>query len=1315
MIQNIQPDTVLNTADNINHNSPETTDNATLVNGVTVPETRNIPTNGHGSSATNKKTAKPSKWTIWKRRLIRNVLTSLVQYLNKIDRKDTAYIQAENISGYADLTPSKEADDQKHYSNFLLWALRNHDIRNIGLSGTYGSGKSSIIRTFQQRHPEFRYINISLAAFDDDSDTSHAGKQKLNNIQQSILQQLFYHVKNKELPDSRFKKIEPIGWWQISLWGFIGGFTIFAWAIITKNSILDGISVWKIYGETNISLFTLGSLIYLTIVSIILFFNFYRQLKKLRLTKVEVSTFTAETDAKQQTVFNSNLDEIIYFFESIYVDVIILEDLDRFDTVEIFTKLREINTLINNSRQVGKHITFLYALKDEIFKDPNDRTKFFDVIIPVIPVINPSNAEEKLIDNLRKNNLLEELDRHFLTDISLYIHDMRFLINVLNEYKLYRQVLPTELIKNNLLGIILYKNLYPVDFSMLHLNQGILYKVFFLQKILVTSIIQTKKAQSDKLGVDIERYQTTTEKNKSELRAIYTGYIIERIPADHILKSNNRGIHPSELMKENYFNTLDANTSYTTINPNYTTETTNIGRFSEIEKIIDPRSYRERLDILEKMLSFDLNVSIRQKQELDEEVQKIENLRLQHLFEKCDNQTLKSYIYQCRKAIEKIKPKDDQNLQTFSFGDKGDILHDPYENDDSLLIYLIRNGYINEMYPSYISHFYGGNLTKIELNFLINIKNRNKQNFSVLLTNQSRIISQIWPPEFGYTAILNFSLLDYLLEHENVYKENLLTLLTLFAKGEPVVLDFWEQYIQRKIHIEKLFRLLTFHWKNLIKFILEHSTFTREKKNKYLQLILNYGNIDDIQAQNEQNDRMLAEYLNNQETFSPMLLDNTNVTIAKSVITKLQLKFRRLNKEQINEELFEYIYDNHAYEENEDMINLIILQKHKDESGWADNLKTAMFTALRDSECKKLLDHIMVSPNTFISNVFLHLEYQQQDSVESFEILLNNINISEDNRLKIIDKEKTILPNLKNIDSSLWDYLIAEKKVTLSWENINTYWLTTENVQDGLLRFINDRENYDELSITHQPEIGDEKMIQFIKNLLETDKIDDRFYSLIAQSDIAHRTEPDYVGLSKLKMGTLLTNDLIKLNINNYTSIKEKFPDDHLHCQLIEKNIDAFINTQDQYEISDLELLYILDSHNVTLDQKIALLKNVSLNEYSTNSKLWDKIADLSLVIDLKKISVEIIFNSIQNATNLNKKLSLMVSYADCLETTQITGLLTSFGEPYSELIPNTGKIPKLANSPINIQLTTTLGKIGYTGKVKIEENEIKVWPKKKT
>ena len=118
-------------------------------------------------------------------------------------------------------------------------------------------------------------------------------------------------------------------------------------------------------------------------------------------------------------------------------------------------------------------------MRDDLFVDFKDRTKFFDFIIPVIPILDGSNSYSVLKDYLTKDELIGSFDDHFLREISLYIDDCRILKNIHNELLLYNEKLKaSKLNLNRLLAIITYKNIFPKDYDELRFNKGCVYSFF---------------------------------------------------------------------------------------------------------------------------------------------------------------------------------------------------------------------------------------------------------------------------------------------------------------------------------------------------------------------------------------------------------------------------------------------------------------------------------------------------------------------------------------------------------------------------------------------------------------------------------------------------------------------------------------------------------------------------------------------------------------------------------------------------------------------------------------------------------------------
>ena len=65
--------------------------------------------------------------------------------------------------------------------------------------------------------------------------------------------------------------------------------------------------------------------------------------KKINVQGNEIEIF----EDSQNSYFDKYLNEVLYLFENSKADVIVFEDIDRFENVQIFERLREINMLTN--------------------------------------------------------------------------------------------------------------------------------------------------------------------------------------------------------------------------------------------------------------------------------------------------------------------------------------------------------------------------------------------------------------------------------------------------------------------------------------------------------------------------------------------------------------------------------------------------------------------------------------------------------------------------------------------------------------------------------------------------------------------------------------------------------------------------------------------------------------------------------------------------------------------------------------------------------------------------------------------------------
>lgn len=312
--------------------------------------------------------------------------------------------------------------------------------------------------------------------------------------------------------------------------------------------------------------FNLGAIITFIVFVVSFFFIgqfLNKHLLNSKLKKVSLKDGGADFDSLEtnKDFLNKHIDEILYFFERNQTDIVIIEDLDRFNTTEIYRVLREMNYLVNtylknlnqnnnwihdfkskylkiqSSKNKNDKITFLYAIKDDLFANELDRTKFFDLIIPIIPFVNYNNSKNVLnlkLDSLFKNDSpFKRPSKEFVNAVATFITDNRTLLNIINEFIIYKEQQKLEggeeLNPEKLLAIIIYKNLRPKDFSKLHSGKSNLDNMFAIKNKLNERTIQKFQEKVSHFENEIQNLRTKNVKNIQDLNTLYLYYIRQEI------------------------------------------------------------------------------------------------------------------------------------------------------------------------------------------------------------------------------------------------------------------------------------------------------------------------------------------------------------------------------------------------------------------------------------------------------------------------------------------------------------------------------------------------------------------------------------------------------------------------------------------------------------------------------------------------------------------------------------------------------------------------------------------------------------------
>lgn len=849
------------------------------------------------------------------------------------------------------------------------------------MTGPFGSGKSSVIKTLiekEKNNKDLKFLTLSLATLDAINDTKIREKQRedgngikcneteqneassdrtiyenhifsfhnnevLNRkIEYSILQQLVYREKRETLPNSRFKRIpyipeKTIKNITLSIIVFIFCFLIVFEPKWCQVEILYRIFDWGywINGICDIiSLILMCIILYIYLRKLITFSG------NARLN--QISIIGSEIQIKDEnSIFNHHLDEILYFFQCTEYNVVIIEDLDRFNTTDIFLKLRELNYLLNQSNIVGRKITFVYAIKDDLFVD-SSRTKFFDYITTVIPVISFYNSKTKLreaLDELGHNE--QEIDNETVKEVSFFIDDMRLLKNIVNEYHQYCLHLGCgdnhKINYNKLLAMIVYKNYYPNDFALLPKRAGEIYAALCpdkkreYQDIAVNKVLSKREELANK---KLEALHNTQRLHAEELRMIYVmayvkkmGNMVESIRIDKYDKPVSFFWESEEAFKllitKNKIN-------YISLSAGYRRSEFLTVSFAEIEKEVDPvLTYNDRINAI--------NI---EGNEINKEIDDINNEKI----------LIRSYSIKA--LIMKFSLYNEKCYKDIGLSDMADR--------------FIRIGLIEEDYNYYISCFYPGITTINDHNLILDMKLDRKPDYRAHIDNIKDFLKELSDDVFLTQSIYNIELLDYLVCNSVLEKNYYNLFLHQLLNDKPF--DFITIYYKEGKYAECL--LKTYIQKMPYE-IWEDITIMAETNDKKImrEIWLKYCSVKQIK-------NIQLEWINNNFDFISYLYPNLSDDKKKFFTT--ETKYITLSEEPT--EMLDSVIDNRCYIKSKNTIPVVF--KHRNAY---DNIN------LVDLEEQKL-SLLLGLPNPTWKNISLYYKNNEENlDIEMLSFIEKNI------------------------------------------------------------------------------------------------------------------------------------------------------------------------------------------------------------------------------------------------------------------------------------------------------------------------------------
>lgn len=1165
-------------------------------------------------------------------------------------------------------------------------ALDKGEIKNIALTGPFGSGKSSVLQTLRKRYKEFEYLPISLATLRSEEEESDGEEEvqegiqensgqpkgneskssngyschksekqveKLNRrIEYSILQQLIYRERTSTVQNSRFRRIVHIEENRLRTYAWFAIGLILAIIVVFFPNFGDVRSLLISYGLGRflpfLKLSGFAFILYIIYLSVKSFVKSYCNSK---LNKLNLKDMYIEIE-EENSIFNKHLDEILYFFQVTKYNVVIIEDLDRFGTSDIFLKLRELNQLINESKIVGRNVVFVYAVKDDMFIN-EERTKFFDYITTVIPVINPSNSKSKLKEALEKvgveNGVIKDGD---LADMAFFIQDMRILTNIVNEFSQYKEKLTEKGQKLNLtklLAMIVYKNYHPKDFAMLHRREGKVYSCIKAKPLFAKFALNEIELKEKELEKEYQEYLRVRHLKEADLRLLYL-YKLKNYCTDDLRKFMIKDSEYSlEAIAENeqLFNMLISTSCINYRYTNYYHNNVSASKNVNLEEINKAMQFKTRMVLL--------------KSGEEEFKKKREEFNLEKL---------NVHRYKLRKLVADYKQGVDGLYNSLGLSPMMDV--------------FIRRGFIDEEYYDYISFFYEGMLSWSDRELLLSIKRDIPLEYSYHIDKVENFVKELLSYMFESNAILNNDLLDFLAKHSSRYEDNF-NLIMYRLETENAPLDFLAQYYALGKEQSKVFKHYV-DWDKEQSWNAIDLWHNAEEQNQLREGWLKYSeNLGD----NSQ------EWLNQHFDFITERVDSIGLNRCKHLVATGC--FKLLNEK--NSELLRCVIDNCTYEINVHNLCVITSSLQK-ENVTPEKLNLSRIVATKYT-C--FVDFIR---NNIVKALPCFSVQCKDETQDSILFLLNNGLLSLEEKKNYLCRQINLLISSEGIKT---DELITLAYqlflITPTWNNIVVYYHCKHKDQDTYIKYI----EYYAWRLGKSNFMGSEADCQTLfRDLLGTNLLEIKAYkSIIGSFDKQFDGDERLKNLEIERLKVLLSHSKLPFSDKNTALLKET---DAYADYLLFHHLAFFENKQSSYFTKAEVAEKVLSSNKFTLEQKRELVSVIPENILLDSPMLANIVLDILSKSDMSTLKENTIIELLQRADNKGKRVRFVASMIDSFDYdfSKIEELLQILGGKYQEITKAFSRVT-LTGNDWNTSLALALSRKGFISYSKSEDGKIRI------
>lgn len=929
------------------------------------------------------------------------------------------------------LTPQYLEQEHEIYVSALKEALLDDRVKNIALSGIYGVGKSSILRQLSENLGD-RVIEISLSTLApvdlkiEESSLPSQAVTPTNRIQQEIVKQLLYRERPSKAPASRFRRIAEFSWWNAIgvalLLGIVGTlvFMIPDWD--------QQLAMRLVKGDVDVRI--IDCTIFLTLIaSIILLQRLIHG--KLRIKHLSAGAAAITLEEASVSYFDQYLDEIVYFFQVERYDVVVFEDIDRFDDAHIFETLKSLNRIINHVPQIKRPIRFIYAIKDSIFDqecisqqyqscENNDnsgvdparmemeranRTKFFDVIIPVVPFVSQATARNLAYDVMGTHGF--DVDPWLLDLAGSYLPDMRLLKNVRNEFAIFRQKIFAEfgerlgLEESRLYAMILYKNTHLLDYERIRLGTSKLDKLYRTSRKLVDYNIRKLEDERREIKMRLARQDILCEHalqlsekltacvhNIAEIAQVgYEGYK-ETFAINGEVVDDIRSV---DFWKQ--VAGLSNDDQITWERGNSTTlRFTCLNLEKELVETFDVDEWRENASVL-----------------LADRISKIDS----------DIDFLKGADFAdlCGRSEFLVCEQETEEFINFSKAARVVL-------GNGLAYKLIRSGYLDKNFALYSSTYRSSRVSVRAMNFIIHHVNRNQMDVHYDLDNHEidAIVSQFGHDRMSDPVFYNVAILDWLFMYAPDTADDMVA---TFDQCEPVQMQFLQAYLKGGLFPDRAIQHLAKISKNALEILIAQLDLNDELCVDSVNEVLSNDGVSKQRVTPEVSNFLRKHFAGFSVCVDPP--DDFDLDGIVGLFDRAGVKVPLLSS--LSNEFATQLVQRNLYDITRE--NLLFVVKGASESVALDVIKVSNDVAY---------EHVLRNLRDYLS--ILKDEDCSVDGDDAFVSVISDLVEMDSSDIgRVIDKanDHCEVSDLDSVPPAVWPVLVKYRRCPSTWSNVTQY------------------------------------------------------------------------------------------------------------------------------------------------------------------------------------------------------------------------------------------------------------------------------------